>query len=830
MKKLFLNLVAIMLLLAVAFPIVSNAATLEASEKNMKVGEIVYVTVKTEKSLESIQFDLKFDNTKYKFIEPKNQILEDNDLDSAMAHQVLEDTVRVSAVDTNLETTKEVVLEFEAIKTGTPTPFSITGVVELGENGEANATEKLDSLSVSVKKINGNDVVTDDNKKDDTYLDDNGNPIPELPKTAAKESVGIYKDLVPGETIVPYIFDNMKDTLTGKDIRNEYPTAVMSKADSDIIVNGDTFTVSGETFKVLIYGDVNKDGRITTSDALYIYKYADSLDEVQTLAADVNNDGELNFKDALNIQKFILNIYTPIAEEPDGKLPVISGLNVAPVEIQGTLSRNYITQVPVATFASNNNVAISEVENTFANTKVTVDGKTLEGALTFEVNDGLVTILVTPKLSGKYVITPVVEGANVKGGQVIASSTRTFDVVEDTTITRVKLINTKTNEVSYDSGVNGSILELGLKDSPEDFRSYKIEFYHDYEGGEPVDVSSANKNVITVTSNNTDVVNDITTENKIMRPVIDPDAVANSTVTLTLKTGTFEHPITAKTVELEKTKINLSANEVTVYTNYNADTIYVPNGTNTAEFDGAYDDEFILYTIIDISHLDEDGSIRKLQSNNVDISTTKAWNKINLEYDNDLLSVVPFVKEGNSYKGIKLGTVTKIDAIGIAVTDSYVEDTAQGLIGTTQTIKLSTMGSLEETITVDIAQLPLETNNAITPPASTPAPVTPPAASTADNTLPSTASAPLKAKALNVQAPVEDVPEADEPKVDEQDVDLDENATPADDITVDADLNADADGEDLDEDVVPDENLPKADETIPTEIPEQNEDLNDENV
>ena len=839
MKKLFLNLVAIVLLLVIAFPIVSNAATLEASEKNMKVGEIVYVTVRTEESLESIQFDLKFDNTKYKFLEPKDQILEDNELDSAMAHKVSDDTVRVSAVDTNLKTTKEVVLEFEAIKTGTPTPFLVTGLVELGENGRANEAEKLDNLSVSVKKINGNDKIKDD-KEDNKYLDDNGKVISELPRTNAKESVGLYEDLIPGETIVPYIFDNMKDTLTGKDIRNEYPTAVLSKADSDIIVNGDTFTVSGETFKVLIYGDVNKDGRITTSDALYIYKYADSLDEIQTLAADVNQDGELNIKDAINIQKFILNIYTPITEEPDGKLPVISGLTVTPVEIQGTLNRDYVTEVAVATFASDNNVSLSAVKNSFANTKVTVDGKVLEGAVRFEENNGIVTVLITPKLSGNYVITPVVEGANVKGGQVISKQTRTFNVVENTTITSVKLKNEK-NETVYDSNVNTSLLELGLKDSPTNFKSFKVEFYHDYVGGETVDVSSYNQNKITVTSGNVNIVNDIGIDGKNITPIIDPSATANATVTLTIKSGSFEKEINAKIVELEKTKINVGANKATVYANYDDTTLYNPDATKYAEFDGVYDDEFILYTIIDISHLDIDGHIRKLDSNKVDTSNVQSWNRINLEYDSDILDVQTFVKEGNSYRAIPIGTLSKIDAIGIAVVDySYDQDTSNDLIGTQETLKLSTMGNLEETITINIAQLPARPNGALEAPVAPSAPVPPPSNSM-DPTLPddevltTTDANSQESKTQVSQKPVEttDLPETEEPVNEEKDLTEDtisgEQGTATDTEKPATDGELDKDGT-LDENGISDEDLPKSEEPDVKDASKNDVDVINENV
>jgi len=119
MKKLFLNIIAVMLLLAVIFPLSANAATLKVSEETMKVGDKVTVTVTLDKDAESIQFDLKFDNTKYKFLEPKNQDLNENALNSAMAHAVSSDTVRVSAVDTTgNKATKTVDLEVKRAEDG----------------------------------------------------------------------------------------------------------------------------------------------------------------------------------------------------------------------------------------------------------------------------------------------------------------------------------------------------------------------------------------------------------------------------------------------------------------------------------------------------------------------------------------------------------------------------------------------------------------------------------------------------------------------------------------------------------------------------------------
>ena len=48
MKKLFLNFLAVMLLLAAICPITLNAAELKVDKDNMKVGEKVQVTISTK--------------------------------------------------------------------------------------------------------------------------------------------------------------------------------------------------------------------------------------------------------------------------------------------------------------------------------------------------------------------------------------------------------------------------------------------------------------------------------------------------------------------------------------------------------------------------------------------------------------------------------------------------------------------------------------------------------------------------------------------------------------------------------------------------------------
>ena len=70
------------------------------------------------------------------------------------------------------------------------------------------------------------------------------------------------------------------------------------KEDSDNNVKTDDDTVS---FKL---GDVNKDGKITAIDALYIQRYlvyGSNVDGISLVSADYNQDGEVDLSDAIAI-------------------------------------------------------------------------------------------------------------------------------------------------------------------------------------------------------------------------------------------------------------------------------------------------------------------------------------------------------------------------------------------------------------------------------------------------------------------------------------------------------------------------------------------------
>ncbi len=102
-----------------------------------------------------------------------------------------------------------------------------------------------------------------------------------------------------------------EDTDSEEEIADETDAASTEDSEEDIIADedaeSDTEDVKEEeteTPTAFMPGDVNKDGRITATDALYIQRYlafGANVDSVSLINADYNRDGEVNLYDALAI-------------------------------------------------------------------------------------------------------------------------------------------------------------------------------------------------------------------------------------------------------------------------------------------------------------------------------------------------------------------------------------------------------------------------------------------------------------------------------------------------------------------------------------------------
>lgn len=205
MKKTVLGIITIVMLVAVMLSTSVNAANLSTDKVEMKKGEIVTVTIKTGEKVESMQFDLKFDTTKYKFVEGSiNTNLKMVD------YNIKEGVLTVSAFDTSV-TTDTLTLQFEALENGEKIPFEISNTEFSNDEVMSNTTVEVTIAEKQepVTPVNPEEPGVDDNKpgKDeqnpgmdnqkpadsetpaenngDKYVDEDGNEITKLPQAGS---------------------------------------------------------------------------------------------------------------------------------------------------------------------------------------------------------------------------------------------------------------------------------------------------------------------------------------------------------------------------------------------------------------------------------------------------------------------------------------------------------------------------------------------------------------------------------------------------------------------------------------------------------------------
>lgn len=187
------------------------------------------------------------------------------------------------------------------------------------------------------------------------------------------EPVGVYKKLVEGKTIVPFVLTNRDDVLTIKDIKESKEFNItkfngLSISDENTVVGtGDTFTSNGQEYTVVVYGDVDGNGKINSTDALQLEKHItgiEKLDAVQQEAADIVNNAKLNSTDSLTIKKYVVGLTDEI-------------IDVLPEKEEEVINSNYEIQV-------NENGMINR--QTAANTTLKIKvAKTLDKAATYAV-------------------------------------------------------------------------------------------------------------------------------------------------------------------------------------------------------------------------------------------------------------------------------------------------------------------------------------------------------------------------------------------------------------------------------------------------------------
>ena len=78
-----------------------------------------------------------------------------------------------------------------------------------------------------------------------------------------------------------------------------------------ILATGDELrTVGNKIFKIIINGDITKDGKTDIKDLVKLRKYlinAEQFDDLQEKAADVSFDSQISIKDLVQMRKIIIS-------------------------------------------------------------------------------------------------------------------------------------------------------------------------------------------------------------------------------------------------------------------------------------------------------------------------------------------------------------------------------------------------------------------------------------------------------------------------------------------------------------------------------------------
>lgn len=151
--------------------------------------------------------------------------------------------------------------------------------------------------------------------------------------------VAVYRNLVEGKTVVPFVLVNRDDVLTVKDVvesdmfngKVETINGTTISSLDTLVGTGDKFTTTdGTEYTIVVYGDVDGDGRINALDALQVEKSNVNmltLDDVQREAADVKNDARVNSLDSLAIKRYVVGLSESVIDTLPEKEEVVEDSN-----------------------------------------------------------------------------------------------------------------------------------------------------------------------------------------------------------------------------------------------------------------------------------------------------------------------------------------------------------------------------------------------------------------------------------------------------------------------------------------------------------------------
>ena len=129
-----------------------------------------------------------------------------------------------------------------------------------------------------------------------------------------KEKVSTKEYKIDGQYIVG-ITDNtnlevFKNRLNGNVDYNIYRNNNLIDTECILATGDELRTVGNKIFKIIINGDITKDGKTDIKDLVKLRKYlinAEQFDDLQEKSADVSFDSQISIKDLVQIRKIIIS-------------------------------------------------------------------------------------------------------------------------------------------------------------------------------------------------------------------------------------------------------------------------------------------------------------------------------------------------------------------------------------------------------------------------------------------------------------------------------------------------------------------------------------------
>lgn len=152
--------------------------------------------------------------------------------------------------------------------------------------------------------------------------------------------VAVYRKLVEGKTVVPFVLANRNDILTVKDVVESDIFAgkvstingvAVSSLNMRVGTGAKVTTTDGTEYTIIVYGDVNGDGELSAGDTYLVERYAsdlDDLNDVQREAADIGqNNGAVDAGDSYIMKRYKVDLETELISSLPEKEEVVEDSN-----------------------------------------------------------------------------------------------------------------------------------------------------------------------------------------------------------------------------------------------------------------------------------------------------------------------------------------------------------------------------------------------------------------------------------------------------------------------------------------------------------------------